>query len=164
MIISISAAPIVDTSAASATLSKKHGLSIHDDPLREICEQYGFQTIYEMPATLQGSVRRDLVRRHFELVSGADDLLLNYSVFEWLADWMRWFWSSTPTELWADTMESAAVIAQRYDVIYHVESNTSRNYDGYVWLDQRNSVQINRLMKCLYGELNVSNKVRQEIS
>ena len=164
MIISISAAPIVDTAPASATLSKKHGLSIHDDPMREICSQYGFQTIYEMPAGLQARVREDLIRQHFELVSSENDLLLNYSVFEWLADWMRWFWSSTSTERWEDIMKSAGLIAQRYGVIYHIESNASRNYDGYVWLDQRNSAQINGLIKWLYGEFNVANKVRQEIS
>lgn len=163
MIITISAAPRVDTSELAKNLSAMHGLAIQPDPSSQVCAGYGFQTIYEMPVTLQASVREQLIREHCELVSNTDDLLLNYSIFPWLADWMRWFWSSTPTERWEEIIEVAASAVRRYELIYHVENNKVQKYDGYLWLDERNSSQINSLLRCLYGDFEVSDRVRFEI-
>jgi hypothetical protein len=164
MIIAVSAAPIVDTSDISQRLSDKYSLAIQDDPAPEACAQFGFQTIYEMPAGLQSTVRESLIRTHLELVNNTDTLLLNYSVFGWIADWMRWCWSSTPTERWEEIVEIAAGAARRYEHIYHVENNVVRPYDGYIWLDRRNSRQINNLLKYLYHDFDVVGKVHFEFS
>ncbi len=164
MIITISAAPRIETAEVAKKLAAKHGLAIQPDPSAQVCAEYGFQTIYEMPATLQARVREQLIREHCEVVSKTDDLLLNYSIFPWLADWMRWFWSSTPTERWEEIMEVAAGAARRYELIYHVESDKVQMYDGYLWLDKRNSSQINSLLRHLYREFEVSDRVRFEIN
>lgn len=159
MIVVISAAPVVDTAAAMEMLSRKYKLSIKEDPMREACLKYGFQTIYDMPYDLQKYVREKLIKDHINFLNHNDNLLLNYSIISWLADWMRWFWSSTPTESWAKTLDMASNCVQKYDRIYHLDDNVNRGYDGYIWLDGENSRQINGLIKYLYNELDVGDKI-----
>ena len=159
MIISVSAAPIIDKSPEVRALAEKYGLTVYQDPMRAACDGYGFQTIYDMPASLQTEVRKSLIASHQQFLTDHSDALLNYSVVEWLADWMRWGWNTVPTEAWAEVMSAAKSSAGRYDQIYHVEKDGRRPYDGYAWLDQKNSDQINRLMKYLYDELQVTGKI-----
>jgi len=159
MIIAVSSAPNVDKSRAVHALADKYKLEIHEDPMRTACDDYGFQTIYDMPAQLQAEVRERLIADHHEFVGQNSGLLLNYSVVEWLADWMRWSWNTTSTESWSRIMATAKASAQRYDHIYHVENQLLRPYDGYVWRDKDNSEQLNGLMKYLYDELQVLDKV-----
>ena len=159
MIISISSSPPFDTTELAQKLAEKNGLRIIDDPAPALCRGYGFQTLYDMPQKLQGEVRERLIREHSDFVKTNNDVLLNFSVFEYLADWMRWSWSNTPTEKWEEILSVASETAQLYDQIHHVEDGKLREYDGYVWFDERNSHQLNGLLKYLYGEMNCSEKV-----
>lgn len=163
MIISISVAPNVDTLVVAQTMAEKYGLVIHEDPARVMCEQYGFQTIYDMPVVLQKQVRKQLISDHLDLLAHQDNLLLNYSIIQWLADWMRWFWHTTPSQEWTQIMETAKQCVQKYQSIYHLQDNVNRAYDGYVWLDKENSKQINSLMLYLYAELGISDQVKYEV-
>jgi hypothetical protein len=163
MIISISSAPIVDKTREARLLSDKYKLEIQEDPAPQICLQYGFQTIYDMPAPLQGEVREQMISTHLEHVTQGDGLLLNYSVVEWLADWMRWSWNVTSTERWAKVLAEAVSCVEQYDQLFHVEHNGSRPYDGYVWLDKENSKQINSMMKFLYQDLGIVAKVKYSL-
>lgn len=159
MIIAVSSAPIVDKSREVHALADKHNLQIHEDPMRATCEEYGFQTIYDMPARLQAEIRERLLHEHARFLEQGSDWLLNYSVVEWLADWMRWSWNTTSTESWSKIMATAKSAAQRYDHVYHVENQVLVPYDGYVWRDKENSEQLNGLMKYLYGELQLLDKI-----
>ena len=159
MIIAISASPVVDTTAAKEILSQKYNLTIKEDPMKEACLRYGFQTIYDMPNDLQKYVRGELIRDHIDFLNRNDNLLLNYSVIFWLADWMRWFWSATPSQSWNKILDTASNCVQKYDQIYHLDDNCNRVYDGYVWLDEDNSRQINSLIKYLYKEFGVDDKL-----
>ncbi len=161
MIIAISSAPPFDTKKTAEKLAEQHGLKIIEDPSPQICRQYGFQTIYDMPQALQTEIRERLIREHTDFVKANDNLVLNFSVFEFLADWMRWFWANTPTEKWEEMMNVAAEAVNRYDEIYHVETGKKREYDGYVWFDDRNSKQINGLLHYLYSEFNTSDKTKK---
>jgi len=160
MIIAISSTPPIDTSSLAAELAGKHGLRIVEDPAPALCKEYGFQTLYDMPHELQGEIRERLVREHAELLSAEDGLLLNYSAFGYLADWMRWYWSHTPSEKWECITDTAAKAIAKYDEIYHVDSGEAREYDGYVWFDKRNADQINSLLKGLYVDLGVTDRLR----
>jgi hypothetical protein len=162
MILAVSAAPTVDCSRLLARLAAERGLQPVPDPGREACAAFGFQTLYDLPDPLQRLVRTDLLKRHARLVCDRGDLLLGFSVVEWLADWMRWFWRGTSTDEWEHVLALGAEAARRYDVVYHVEGNDSRPYDGYAWLDRRNARQVNRLMLYLYGELGIGSRVRHE--
>jgi len=163
MIISISTAPNIDTTALAQTLAQKYKLAIHEDPARTMCKQYGFQTIYDMPMILQKQVRKQLITNHLEFLTQHDDVLLNYSIVQWLADWMRWFWHTTPTEEWSQIMEIATTCAQKYQTVYHLQGTATQGYDGYVWLDKENSKQVNSLMLYLYAELGISERVKHEV-
>lgn len=160
MIIAISSPPPIDKTEAAKKLAEQHGLKIIEDPSPQICKQYGFQTIYDMPMTLQTEIRERLIYEHTDFVKANDNLLLEFSVFEFLADWMRWFWANTPTEKWEEIMIVANEAINRYDEIYHIENGEARNYDGYVWFDKRNANQINNLLKHLYSENNVSERIK----
>ena len=160
MIIAISSPPPIDTSELAQKLAKQHGLRIIEDPAPALCREYGFQTLYDMPQNLQGEIRERLIREHRDLVKNSSDVLLNYSVFEYLADWMRWFWTNTPSEKWEDILSTAAEAAQRYDEIYHVEDGPLLEYDGYVWFDKRNAAQISSLLRCLYTDLQVTDSLK----
>ena len=160
MIIAISAAPPVDTSELAQKLAAQHNLKIHEDPAPQICKDYGFQTLYDMPYELQTEIRDKLISEHAALVSENNNLLLNYSIFNYLADWMRWHWAHTPTEKWERIQSLASEIVARYDKIYHVADGKQRDYNGYVWFDRRNAVQINKLLEYLYSELNVLDKLQ----
>jgi hypothetical protein len=50
-----------------------------------LCQDYGFQTLYEVPQTLQLEMREKLIVDHAALLQEADNLLLNYSVCGFLA-------------------------------------------------------------------------------
>lgn len=160
MIIAISSPPPIDKTELAEKLAEQYNLKIIEDPSPQICKQYGFQTIYDMPTSLQTEIRERLIREHTDFVKANDDLLLNFSVFEFLADWMRWFWANTPTEKWEEIMLVANEAFDRYDEIYHIEKGAARNYDGYIWFDKRNASQINSLLKHLYTENNVSEKIK----
>ena len=156
MIIAISSPPPVDTTELAEKLAAQNGLRLIKDPAPSLCRGYGFQTLYDMPQKLQGEIRERLIREHRDLVKTNNDMLLNYSVFEYLADWMRWFWAETPSEKWEEILGVAAESAQLYDEIYHVEAGTLREYDGYIWFDKRNAKQISNLLKCLYTDFQVT--------
>lgn len=160
MIIAISSPPPIDTTELAQKLAEQNGLRIIEDPAPALCRQYGFQTLYDMPQRLQGEIRERLIREHRDLVKSNNDLLLNYSVFGYLADWMRWFWTNTPAEKWEEILSPATEAAQLYDQIYHVENGPSREYDGYIWFDKRNAAQISSLLRCLYTDLQVTHNLK----
>ena len=160
MIIVISSPPPIDTTELAEKLASQNDLKIIEDPAPSICRDYGFQTIYDMPHKLQTEIREKLIKDHAEFVKSNDNILLNYSVFRYLADWMRWAWATTPTEKWEEILSVASETVNHYDRIYHVEEGKSLEYDGYVWFDQRNSKQINNLIKHLYTEMNVIEKLQ----
>lgn len=163
MIIAVSSAPIVDKTREVRLLSDRYKLEIQEDPTPQICLQYGFQTIYDMPSQLQRKVREQIIGTHLDYVSQCEDLLLSYSVVEWLADWMRWSWNAISTERWAKVLATASSAVGRYDQLYHLEHDVRRSYDGYVWLDKENSKQINSMMRFLYQELGMVDKIRYTI-
>lgn len=160
MIIAISSPPPIDTTELAQKLATQNGLRIIEDPAPSLCRGYGFQTLYDMPQKLQGEIRERLIREHADFVKTNNDLLLNFSVFEYLADWMRWSWANTPTEKWEEMLSVATEAARLYDQIYHVEDGTLREYDGYIWFDKRNAAQINRLLRSIYADLQVTENVK----
>ena len=162
MLVAISSAPMVRISDVTERVSGETKLQVVTDPAAELCKSYGFQTIYEMPEELQRSVRLKLIEDHFAALNAGGDRLFDHSIFPWIADWMRWFWNNTKTLDWEKVWARAAECARKYDSIYHVEGEVVRNYDGYYWLDQANSVQIDRLIKTLYQEFGVADRVKFE--
>lgn len=162
MKIAISSAPVVSKEAVVESMKKNHpGATLVEDPGPALCRAYGFQTIYEMPRDLQAEVRERILRDHLESLTQDADTIYAFSAIEWLADWMRWFWSETPTEKWEEIEALGRSCAQKYDEIHHVGGNTDRGYDGYAWLDRRNSTQIERLMSNLFRDLGVEDKVKE---
>jgi hypothetical protein len=125
-----------------------------------LCNAWGFQTLYEMPAALQKQVRRQLLTTHLDRLRNGAGGIFEFSAIEWIADWMRWCWSSTPTEEWEAVLETADACLAHYDAVYHLESGDVRAYDGFVWFDKRNAAQQLRLMRMLYRDRGVESKVR----
>ena len=72
---------------------------------------------------------------------------------------MRWQWSETTTEKWEEIWALAQETAALYDKIIHVESGPRRDYDGYYWLDKRNSKQISMIIANIHRDLGIENKV-----
>jgi len=70
----------------------------HRRPFPRACERFGYQTLYEVPVTLQKRLRRELIRAHAESLQQNREAVCDHSVFVWLADWMRWLWSETPAQ------------------------------------------------------------------
>ena len=163
MLIAISAPPDVDRSAASRRLTEKHGASAEADPSRALCHAYGFQTLYEMPADLQKTTRRRLLTEHLARLESGKAGVFEFSAIEWLADWMRWLWSATPTEEWEEILALADRCVSKYDAIYHLETGEKRAYDGFVWFDRRNAEQQHRLMLMLYADRGLTAKVRHSV-
>jgi|GEM_PF-1648673 len=160
MIIAITAAPIVDRGKCADVLKKKHSCRSVEDPMKECCTAYGFQTIYDMPASLQKKARTDLLYDHLNYLKGlSNNIILEYSVVEWVADWMRWFWGKTTTDEWNRVTGISRECLTYYDQIYHLEGGKRRSYDGYFWLDAGNSRQINDIMKYLYKYFEIENKI-----
>lgn len=162
MIVAVSAAPVYDKTAVVARLAAEHDLQVVHDPAPQLCERHGFQTLYEMPVELQRACRVQLLEDHLDFVRSNDDVVFDHSVIEWLADWMRWFWSATPTAAWAETLELGREAAARYGELYHLSGGPPRPYDGYAWLDAGNARQVDALMRFLYRELGVHGAVRVE--
>jgi hypothetical protein len=160
MIVAVSAAPVYDKGELVSRLASTHGIDIVRDPAPRLCERYGFQTLYEMPPDLQRACRVQLLSEHLEDLQQRNDVVFEYSVAEWIADWMRWFWPTTATQEWERLMEVASTAAKRYDMIYHLDTGTPRSYDGYVWLDRANARQIDSLVRFAYREFGVWELVR----
>lgn len=160
MLIAISAPPHIDPAPKAAELARGQGLPVETDPTPALVRAYGFQTLYDMPAALQRETRLRLVREHAARVGGGSGAVLDHAVFGWLADWMRWFWQGMPAEAWDAVIAEARAAVQGYDAIVHLADGASRAYDGYWWLDPRNGRQIEPLLRHLYGELGVAEKVR----
>lgn len=135
--------------------------AVRADPARQLCARYGYQTLYEIPLELQKRLRRELIRDHAEALRLDADAVCDHSVFGWLADWMRWVWSETPSEEWESVLIEARPAIERSDVIHHVNSGPRSQYDGYKWLDARNGVQIDRLLRSLYREYGVEARVKE---
>lgn len=162
MIVVLSSAPAVAVAGALDRAAADQKANVVRDPAAAICSSYGFQTIYEMPEELQRSVRLRLIDEHCARLRAGGDQLFDHSVFGYVADWMRWFWGNTKTLDWEAVWSRAAECARMYDRIIHVEGNAVRPYDGYYWLDQANSTQIDRLLKSLYADFGVLERVTFE--
>ncbi|MBP6819655.1 MAG: hypothetical protein KBC46_10170 [Ferrovibrio sp.] len=158
MSIAISAAPHIDTSALVKKLAAESKLSPVADPTPLLVRSYGFQTLYDMPLPLQTTIRKRLIAEHKDALTGTPKLF-EHGVFPWLADWMRWHWGTTPAEAWEDVIALGAACAQGYGRIIHVSDGPTKGYDGYAWLDKRNSRQIDILLHQLYAQLGVTAKV-----
>jgi hypothetical protein len=155
----ISAAPNIDVSAFAASLAG--GAPVIADPSRCACERFGYQTLYEVPPTLQKRLRRDLIRAHAESLRENPDAICDHSVFVWLADWMRWLWPQTCTQEWEDVLAEARPAVERSIVIHHVIAGPPASYDGYRWLDAGHARQLERLMRCLYREFACESRVKE---
>jgi len=162
MKIAISAPPTIDVSEFAKSFAGKNKARLIADPTRMMCEAYGFQTLYRMPGELQHKVRLDVLRAHASDLQTSENLVFETSIFALIADWMRWFWSATPTEKWEKVVAEITPASRRYDTIYHVTEGPQRSYDGYHWLDTRNAVEVSRLMCHLYEDLGVTDKVKIE--
>jgi hypothetical protein len=156
----IAAPPTIDISALAKELAAKEKATLVTDPSRAACERYGFQTLYEMPRELQKQTRRRLIKEHIAVLQKGGSLVFDHSIFQWLADWMRWLWGETPTEEWEAVLAEASAGVKLYDAIEHVSKGPAAGYNGYTWLDQRNGQEIERLMRHLYVDLGCADRVR----
>jgi hypothetical protein len=155
----ICAAPSLEVSAYATKLAGKGAVST--DPSRAACASYGYQTLYEVPIDLQKRLRRELIRAHAETLRNDPNAVCDHSVFAFLADWMRWIWGETPAEEWESVLIDARPAVERSDTIHHIVDAPRAGYDGYRWLDSRNAVQIERLMRGLYREFGCEARVRE---
>lgn len=155
----ICAAPNIDVSAFAASLAR--GGRVIADPSRRACERFGYQTLYEVPVTLQKRLRRELIRAHAESLQQNREAVCDHSVFVWLADWMRWLWSETPAQEWEEVLAEARQAVERSLVIHHVVAGPPAAYDGYRWLDPGHARQLERLTRCLYRELGCEARVKE---
>ena len=113
-----------------------------------------------MPPELQADIRQKILFEEIDRLKTSDNVLFNYSLFGFLADWMRWFWGNTTTEKWEEICRESTEAVKKYDQIYHVDSGDAGEYDGYVWFDKRNAQQINLLLKNLYSDFGVLDNMR----
>jgi hypothetical protein len=155
----IVAPPTIDISAIAKDLAAKEKATLVADPSRAACERYGFQTLYEMPVALQKQARRKLIADHIAALKKNGSAVYDHSIFQWLADWMRWLWGETPSEEWEAVLAEAASAIPLYDRIEHVTDGPAAGYDGYRWLDARNGQQIERLIRQLYVDLGCADRV-----
>jgi hypothetical protein len=158
----IAAPPTIDVSAFAKQLAAREKATLITDPSRAACERYGYQTLYEMPLQLQKQARRKLITDHIAALQKGGSLVCDHSIFQWLADWMRWIWGETPTEEWEAVLAEATPAVKLYDAIEHVAEGPAASYNGYTWLDQRNGREIERLMRHLYADLGCVAKVRMK--
>jgi hypothetical protein len=156
----ISAPPTIDVSQLAKDLAAKEKATLVTDPSRAACERYGYQTLYEMPSALQKQARRKLITDHIAALQKGGALVCDHSIFQWLADWMRWLWGETPTEEWEAVLAEATPAVKLYDAIEHVSEGPAANYNGYTWLDKRNGNEIERLIRHLYVDLGCADRVR----
>jgi hypothetical protein len=159
MRIVIAAPASIDVSAMARDLAATEKARVIADPSRAACERYGFQTLYEMPLALQKQARRRLIADHIAGLKQNGSAVYDHSIFQWLADWMRWLWGDTPSEEWEAVLQEAAAAVPLYDRIEHVIDGPAAGYDGYRWLDARNGKQIERLMGQLYVDLGCADRV-----
>ena len=160
MRIVIVAPPTIDVSGFARDLAAKEKATVVADPSRTACERYGFQTLYEMPLALQKAARRKLIADHIAALKKNGAAVYDHSVFQWLADWMRWLWSETPSEEWEAVLAEAAPAVPLYDRIEHLAEGPAAGYDGYRWLDARNGKQVERLIRHLYADLGCADRVQ----
>jgi hypothetical protein len=157
----VSAPPTVNVTAFAASLAA--GAQVFADPSRMLCAAYGYQTLYEIPAPLQKRLRLQLISAHAQLLEADANAVCDYSVFVWLADWMRWLWGATPTEEWEQVLAAARPAIERSDVIHHVTDGPRAEYDGYRWLDARNAVQLDPLVRSLYKQFGCESRVKEAV-
>lgn len=161
MPIAIAANPSVDTRPLAEKLAKEKGWKLLHDPSRQLCESYGFQTLYEIPLPLQLSLRRRLMEEHAEVLYRQPNLVCSFSILEWTADWMRWLWSHTKAEEWEEIYALAREAAGLYGELHRLRVGPVRAYDGYAWLDERNAAQVDRLIDHLMQEWGLEQKTKQ---
>jgi hypothetical protein len=155
----ISAPPTIEVAAFALGLAGAS--SVVADPSRGVAERHGFQTLYEVPVELQKRLRRELIGAHAEALRRSPDTVCDHSVFAWLADWMRWLWSQTPTQEWDAVLAQARPAIDASEIIHHVVEGPCALYDGYRWLDARNATQVERLMRGLYRDLGCEARVKE---
>lgn len=155
----ISAPPSFDVSKLAGRLAKPG--SPVADPARALCERHGYQTLYEIPATLQKQLRREAIRKHAEALRRKPECACDHSVFAYLADWMRWLWPQTPTEEWESVLVDAWPAVERSEKIHHVVAAPVAAYDGYRWRDAGNAKQVERLMRGLYRDFGCEARVTE---
>jgi hypothetical protein len=156
----IAAPPTIDVSKLAKDLAAKERATLVTDPSRAACERYGYQTLYEMPILQQKQARRLLITDHIAALQKGGSMVFDHSIFQWLADWMRWVWGQTPTEEWEAVLAEATPAIKFYDAIQHVTEGPAASYNGYTWLDKRNGQEIERLMRHLYTDLGCLDRVR----
>lgn len=158
MTIIVTGPPTIDVRTRALEVARSQGAVFIGDPTPLFCKHQGYRTLYEMPASLQTEARLALLREHRVRVEEGS-AVFDHSVIGWLADWMRWHWGNTPTEAWEAIVGEAQIIVRRYVHIEHVADGPSRCADGHAWLDAGNARQVDRLMRFLYCEFHLTNRV-----
>lgn len=156
MRIAITSNPTICNKALARTLAQQHRLEVIEDPCQSMCQSFGYQTLYDLPIKAQFQVREQLLNDHFQILKSSNNIVFEYSILEWCADWCRWLWSHTSTQHWQKIVQDATEIASYYDTVYcqipgyvsaeNQASDQIRPYDGYHWLDRENAEQIESLL------------------
>lgn len=145
MKIAITSAPNIDNIELANNIANKHKLDFIADPVPNICQSLGYQTLYNLPMPEQIALRERVMREHLQDLKTKDGVY-GYSCIEWLADWMRWAWSHTTTEQWHKILMLNRQIVSQYDQVIWVKNGTHKSYDGYTWLDTEHCNQIASLI------------------
>ncbi len=154
----ISAPPDVDI---SQLVDRIAGIApVDTDPARGLLRRYGYQTIYEVPRDLQKRLRLELIDLHVEALEASPHAICDYSVFAYLADWMRWLWSATAAQEWERVLDRARPAVELSETIHHVAAGPRAAGDGYRWLDHDNARQVERLMRSLYRDYECEARVK----
>lgn len=159
MKISLLAPPRLDIEGFVNELSIKYKLPIAEDPLRATCIKYGFQTAYDMPVELQLKIRESVLRDHLIALEHGQNAIFPFCPCMWLADWMRWTWSSVPAEKWEEITAIAKLCMEQYDKVILLSGSKVAAYDGYTWLDQDNSRQLASLGTYLLSSLTQATRI-----
>jgi hypothetical protein len=159
MKIAITSAPNLDIRDHAESLGAKFQCPVFENPANSLCRELGFQTLYDIPTADQIDIRLRLMAIHGDQIKPGSGVHMT-SVIDMLADWARWMWSYTTTEKWDQVLQTTKKIADQYDAIYWIKTGPSLGYNGYDWLDQRNSAQINALIPFFVDQIGLIGKLK----
>ena len=126
-------------------LKKKLGLKIIPEMAREICNQSGYKSIYEIKD--HDKFRFLVLNEQIKLEEKYKEFLSDRSTIDCWVHWVRWSWNIKKTFESENYFKLAYTQALKYSHIIYIPRMFKSKDDGFRWSDEDYQNQIDRLFR-----------------
>lgn len=128
------------------------------EQVRVLSSERGYDSPYSITEDLN-QFRFDVLKRQIMEENQAKQFLVDRSVIDAWAYYMRWSWNSSTVEETEEFYQLAYEQAQKYDLLIYVPIMFEIQDDGYRWANPIYQQQVDRLLRSIINDWSLNDKV-----